>query len=222
MLATTYLRRTAGLLAIFSGACIGQVSVEPAPPSPIAACISCHGENGIGISDELPALGGQHERYLIDRLKRFSLSNSGSDLMRGVVSMLDDKQIKEIASHFSRLPYVRNKQAVDPEAVKRGEEVYLKMCQLCHTAEGRSSKYSEYPLLAGQNLPYLRKAMGNILSGDRRVDAVKQGMLSLLHRSPEAIDDALNFFASQEVAPEQMAVAEAPRKKKRRRLAEIR
>lgn len=134
--------------------------------------------------------------------------------------MLDEKQIREVAKYFSRLPYVRKKQAVDPEAVKRGEQVYLRMCQLCHTAEGRGSKYSEYPLLAGQNLPYLRKAMSNILSGDRRVDIVKQAMLSLLYRSPEDIDDALQFFASQEVDPAQTTVTEAPRASGRRRIAD--
>lgn len=221
MIATPHLRRAAGLLAILSGICIAEVAEPSAAANPAAVCFGCHGENGIGMSDDLPALGGQNERYLVDRLKRFSLSKSGSDLMLGVVSALDEKQVKEAAKYFSRLPYLRKKQAIDPEAVKRGEQVYLKMCQLCHTAEGRGSKYSEYPLLAGQNLPYLRKAMDNILTGDRRVDIMKQGMLSLLYRSPEVIDDALHFFASQEADPAQMTVADPPRSKRHRRIADL-
>ena len=85
-----------------------------------------------------------------------------------------------------------------------GREVYLKLCQLCHTDLGRSTTYSEYPLLAGQNLSYLQKTMGDILAGRRKIDLVKENQLSLLYPTPEKIDQALHFFAAQEVEPSQV------------------
>ena len=204
----------AALCLVLASACLAQTSDVPAAA---ALCVACHGGNGLGVADDVPALGGQHEHYLVDRLKRFSRPHSGSETMSSIVAAVGEAQFREAANYFARLPYLRKKQVVDPEKAERGKVVYQRVCQLCHIEEGRASTYVEYPLLASQSLPYLQKTMADILAGRRMVDEVKMSMLSLLSATPERIDDALHFFASQEVDPASMAVPAAGGQKQRRR-----
>lgn len=205
------------LLAVTGGPVAAHDAASGEKPSAVAVCTGCHGENGIGVSDELPALGGQHERYLRHRLKHFSRANSGSEIMPVIVSSLTEAQLGEVAAYFAGLPYLRKKQVVDAEKAARGEDAYILLCQYCHSSEGRGSAYAEYPLLAGQNLAYLQKAMADILAGRRAVDIVKKSLLSFLESSPERIDEALHFFASQEVDPASMrGFSRLPPKARRR------
>jgi len=208
------------LLAVFVLACGPAGAQSPGPESvafPLSLCVSCHGENGAGIADGIPAIGGQHEDYLNDRLKKFALPDSGSDLMRDIVAGLSEKELQAAAAYFARLPYVRKKQTGDPLRISRGKEVYERVCQICHHDEGKSTAYAEYPLLAGQNLVYLEKTMGDVLAGRRKIDLVKENMISLLFGTPERIGDALHFFAAQEVEPSQVNTRINEGQKQRRR-----
>ena len=184
---------------------------------PLALCVSCHGENGAGAADGIPAIGGQHEDYLIDRLKKFAQPASGSDVMRDVVAGLSEQELLAASGYFARLPYVRKRQTADQARIARGKEVYERVCQICHHEEGRSTAYAEYPLLAGQNLAYLEKTMGDVLAGRRKIDLVKENMISLLYGTPERIGDALHFFASREVEPSQVNTRINEGQKQRRR-----
>jgi cytochrome subunit of sulfide dehydrogenase len=168
----------------------------------IAVCVSCHGAAGITGSEEIPALAGQNEGYLYGSLKDFKEGNRPSAQMRGISRELDDEEMRELARHFSAQPYVRGIQPVDPERAARGKEVYTRLCQLCHLEEGRSTTYDEYPLLAGQSLPYLLKEIKLIKDKRRSVELIKSGMLELASR--QQIEDAIHFFAGQRVAPDQV------------------
>lgn len=178
----------------------GQIDEQVAAYLPL--CHSCHGENGVSSNPEVPSLAGQHEAYLSRSIKGYQSANAVSETMRAIVAPLKDDDIRRLAHHFAAQPYVRNKQAADPAKIEKGREVYLKLCQICHRDEGRSSSYADYPLLAGQSLDYLRLTMGRILDGQKKVDILKTEMLSLA--SPDRIDQAIHFFASQEVDPSQV------------------
>lgn len=177
-------------------------------------CTSCHGESGVSSNPEIPSLAGQHEDYLLQSIKGYQSPQSVSEVMRGMVGALDENEVRLLANYFASQPYVRRKQAVDPVKAEKGREVYLKLCQLCHRDEGRSSSYAEYPLLAGQSLDYLLATMARILSGRKSVDIIKTEMLGLA--SAEKIDQAIHFFASQEVEPSQVSTNVNSRHKRRR------
>ncbi len=117
--------------------------------------------------------------------------------------------------HFAAKPYVRKPQAVAGNTAARGREVYERLCQICHLDQGRATTYAEYPLLAGQSLPYMQKQMALILGQRRSVEVTKRGMLDLL--SPQQIDDAMHFFASQQVSPDQVAGGLTTTEKRTRR-----
>jgi cytochrome c553 len=181
----------------------------------VAVCVSCHGAAGITGSEEIPALAGQNEDYLYEALKNFKEGNRPSAQMRGIARELSDEEMRQMANHFAAQPYVRSIQAADPAQAARGKEVYVRVCQICHLDEGRATTYAEYPLLAGQSLPYMQKEMQLILDKRRRIELIKQGMLELASR--QQIDDAIHFFAGQRVTPDQVSNSQtAPAKRSKR------
>jgi cytochrome c553 len=182
----------------------------------LAACASCHGEDGVALSEDIPSLGGQNEAYLHGTLTDFKEGKRPSATMRGMTRDLDDADIRALARHYAAKPYIRKPQETDASRAASGGEVYQRLCLLCHLDEGRSTTYAEYPLLAGQSLPYMQKQMRLILDNRRSVEVVKRNMLELLSR-PQ-IDDAMQFFASQRVTPEQVSGGlTTPEKRTRRR-----
>ena len=195
------LRFAAALLIL---ACAGSHAADAARQDGlVGVCISCHGAAGIAGSEEIPSLAGQNEAFLYETLKDFKEGNRPSAQMRGIARDLSDAELRELARHFSLQPYVRSIQPVEPERVTRGKEVYVRLCQLCHLEEGRSTTYADYPLLAGQSLPYMLKDIKLIVDKRRRVELIKHDMLDLASR--QQIEDAIHFFASQRVAPDQVS-----------------
>lgn len=168
----------------------------------VAVCVGCHGAAGVASSEEIPSIAGQNEAYLYESLKNFKEGNRPSPQMRGIARELSDDEMRELARYFAYQPYVRSAQSADSARAARGKEVYVRLCQLCHLDDGKSTTYADYPLLAGQSLPYMLKEIKLILDKRRRVEIIKHEMLELVSR-PQ-IEDAIHFFASQRVAPDQV------------------
>ena len=169
----------------------------------MAVCVGCHGAAGIASAEEIPSIAGQNEAYLYESLKNFKEGNRPSPQMRGIARELGDDEMRQLAHYFAHQPYVRSVQPADPARTARGKEVYVRLCQLCHLDDGKSTTYADYPLLAGQSLPYMLKEIKLILDKRRRVEIIKHEMLELVSR-PQ-IEDAIHFFAGQRVAPDQVS-----------------
>lgn len=182
----------------------GALAQEVAPP--VALCETCHGADGVSTTAGVPSLAGQNEPYLLESLKELQGGHSSSPLMQGILRDRGEDELQALARHFATRPYVRRAQG-EAEAARaaRGRETYDRLCQICHRDEGRATSYGEYPLLAGQDLAYMLRGMTTILAGQRRVDAIKRDMLSLVGR--DQIDDAIHFFASRTVAPDEVSTA---------------
>ncbi len=169
----------------------------------VTVCVGCHGAAGIASAEEIPSIAGQNEAYLYESLKNFKEGNRPSPQMRGIARELTDDEMRQLAHHFAHQPYVRSLQPADPARAARGKEVYVRLCQLCHLDDGKSTTYADYPLLAGQSLPYMLKEIKLILDKRRRVEIIKHEMLELVSR-PQ-IEDAIHFFAGQRVTPDQVS-----------------
>ncbi|NJD24095.1 MAG: c-type cytochrome [Betaproteobacteria bacterium] len=183
----------------------------------LAYCSACHGADGAGAIPEAPALGGQNEHYLLEMLRRLRSDQGHSAIMRGTTSDLTDNDLQQLASYFASLPYLRTPQPVDPQKSARGGAVYLRVCGFCHFNSGRSSVYENIPLLAGQNIIYMLSQLDLIMDQQRHVDIVKRGMLERVTR--EELEAALHYFASQQVAPDEVVTSRirAAERKKRSR-----
>jgi len=70
--------------------------------SGVAACSSCHGEDGAG-TEELPRIAGQHMRYLISQLRDFNEQERTNDntVMNSIASKLTPMEIEAVARYLS-------------------------------------------------------------------------------------------------------------------------
>ncbi len=70
-------------------------------PAKVALCGSCHGKNGVGITDDYPTLAGQHADYLQRALQEYAHGDRKNAIMPNFVNGLTDKDMEEIADYFS-------------------------------------------------------------------------------------------------------------------------
>ena len=80
--------------------------------SGVAACASCHGENGEG-TDILPRLAGQHKRYVADQLHEFHERKRTNDnaIMGSIAANLTELEIEAVANYVSGLNDKEDKEA---------------------------------------------------------------------------------------------------------------
>jgi cytochrome c553 len=86
-------------------------------PQVVAACVGCHGFNGVGNRDWAkimaklpailpPAIGGQHASYIVKQLQAYrdgSRSNDPAKVMRDIAARLDDADMAAVAEYVSTL-----------------------------------------------------------------------------------------------------------------------
>jgi len=72
--------------------------------SGVAACVSCHGENGEG-NEQMPRLAGQHKRYVASQLMEFNSRKRTNDnsIMHSIASKLTELEIHAVAQYVSGL-----------------------------------------------------------------------------------------------------------------------
>lgn len=72
--------------------------------SGVAACASCHGEDGRG-TDQLPRLASQIPRYIENQLKSFNSRQRTNDneVMHVIASRLTELEIKAVAAYINTL-----------------------------------------------------------------------------------------------------------------------
>ena len=72
--------------------------------SGVAACASCHGDNGEG-NKNLPRLAGQHKRYINSQLVDFNQRKRTNDnaIMNSIASQLTELEINAVALYVSGL-----------------------------------------------------------------------------------------------------------------------
>jgi cytochrome c553 len=71
-------------------------------------CRNCHGVRGEGNDKGVPAIGGQHYRYLVAQLQNFSYGHRGAGDLRLLEPMggLTPRAAEDVASYVSRLSIV--------------------------------------------------------------------------------------------------------------------
>lgn len=86
-------------------------------PDVVAACVGCHGLNGIGNRDWAklmsrvpvvlaPAIGGQHSGYIVDQLNAYKTGKRATDaghVMRDIAGRLGEQDIAAVAEYIASL-----------------------------------------------------------------------------------------------------------------------
>jgi cytochrome c553 len=100
----------ADIAAYFAGTPVtSNPNAKPVGTAPEAAavCVSCHGNDGVGIVPEYPTLAGQHADYLARALTDYKRGGRKNAVMAGFAGALSDADIRALARYYAAQPGLR-------------------------------------------------------------------------------------------------------------------
>lgn len=68
-----------------------------------AACVMCHGQNGIAPMPSAPNLAGQQEIYLSEQLKNYRTGKRQHEVMSVIAKSLTDADIEALTTWYSSM-----------------------------------------------------------------------------------------------------------------------
>lgn len=80
-------------------------------------CASCHGKEGISLTNEVPNLAGQKEAYLIKQLSAFQKGSRVDATMNAMTRSLNKHDIESLASFYSNLSISVTKKEVSQKVI---------------------------------------------------------------------------------------------------------
>ena len=129
-----------------------------------AACVGCHGAEGVSKNLPGPTLAGQNAAYLAEALKAYGSGGRDNPMMSPAAQAMNAEDAGNLAAYFSGLK-CEPAPGSDAQAASAGQAIASK-CAACHGAEGRASN-GAWPNLAGQSKDYLVNAIKAYKSGAR-------------------------------------------------------
>jgi cytochrome c553 len=178
-----------------------------------AACAACHGPKGIAVAPTFPNLAGQSATYLYVQLRAFKDGARINAVMQPLAKALGDQDMRNLATHFASLPGKSTTRAA--QASPRGAVLFhdgdtaqgVPPCQGCHGADGKGPHpdptstapqpaWSTFPLLAGQNAPYVLAQLQSYHNGTRVGTSNDKVMQGVAHNLSEADMRALAEYVS--------------------------
>ncbi|QWD79838.1 cytochrome c4 [Polynucleobacter sp. MWH-Spelu-300-X4] len=141
----------------------------------VAACMGCHGANGVSGGGAYPKLAGQHASYVVKQLKDYK---AGKDRPNAVMSafagLLSDEDMANVAAYVSKqtpgLGTAKNKASIE-----LGQKIYrggiagksVAACAGCHGPNG-SGIPAQFPRISGQWPEYTEAQLVAYRAGDRK------------------------------------------------------
>ena len=200
----------AGLLALAAVAGARAAPFANTIAQRVLACTGCHGEQGrAGPDGYYPRLAGKPAGYLFNQLRTFRDERRHYELMNGLLALLDDAYLREIAAYFASLdvPYPPPAAVTAPQALRdRGEALVrqgdpsrsLPACTQCH-GDAMTGRAPFIPGLLGLPRDYLNAQLGAWRNGQRR--AIEPDCMAEVARAlaPEDIGALSAWLASQPV-----------------------
>jgi cytochrome c553 len=160
-------------------------------------CTSCHGANGISITQGIPHLAGQRPAYLYVELKAYQSGNRGDNIMSNAVKFLSDDALVKVAAYFAGLdPAPALATPAGPaklDPVQAGKTVATAACSGCHGNAG-VTQIPATPSLVGLDPKYLTDAMKAYKTGQRKNDTMKAMLASV---GEPAMNNIALFYALQ-------------------------
>jgi len=215
--------RVATLLALAAAAIAPTVRAAPFEDTiaqRVLACTGCHGEQcRAGPDGYYPRVAGKPAGYLFNQLRNFRDERRHYELMNGLLALLDDAYLREIAAYFASLdvPYPPPATpAASAELRERGEALVrrgdparsLPACTQCH-GDAMTGREPFIPGLLGLPRDYLNAQLGAWRSGQRR--AIEPDCMAQVARSlaPEEIGAVSAWLAAQTVPAHARAASDA-------------
>lgn len=152
-------------------------------------CATCHGADGNASNANTPTLAGQDARYFVKAMQAYQDGKRKHEKMSEAAAEISETEIKDLAAFYASQEPVRRDVRVPFTTAE-----WVQRCERCHGLDGNSTD-PRFPMLAGQNESYLRKAMQDYASGGRST-SVMHAMSEPLSESD--IERIVRHYASQE------------------------
>ncbi len=169
------MRKSAWKAALAAGLLCGVFGAETAQAEMASAamlsntCDACHGPNGNSYGPASPSIAGMNAYYLTETMTRYASGSRPSTIMGRIARGYTEDEIKAIAEHFAaQKPERHFAQDSDAQAVELGQRLTRDLCDSCHEDDGYAAE--DYPILAGQMMPYLRNNLADFESGMRDLE----------------------------------------------------
>jgi cytochrome c553 len=160
-------------------------------------CYGCHGvENYKNAYPDysVPKLRHQHAAYLIAALQEYRGGQRPHATMHAQAASLSDQDIEDIAA------YLQGPEPAKASVPGKGKPpAQIAACIACHGETGlgvESPLDPKPPVLAGQHVDYLERALDTYRNG-RRKNVVMDSMAQLL-KTDQDVEIVAAYFASQE------------------------
>ena len=161
--------------------------------SAAAACIGCHGEQGISGNPATPSLAGQEAAYFMSTLHAYKSGARGDAAMSGIAEGLDDRTMKNLAAYYAALEPRRPANVRVPLSPAQ----WVQRCDRCHGVDG-NSKDPRVPALAAQRFDYLEQVLRAYQTGARK-SAAMAAMTAVLNQVD--VKALAAHYASQRAHP---------------------
>ncbi len=151
----------------------------------IAACMGCHGANGVSGGGAYPKLAGQHAAYTVKQLKDYKAGKDRPNaVMSAFASMLTDEDMLNVAAYLEKQA-PGNDTAKNKASIELGQKIYrggipsknVAACAGCHAPNGAGIP-AQYPRLAGQWAEYTEAQLVAYRSGERKNSVQMTGVAS--------------------------------------------
>jgi len=141
----------------------------------VAACMGCHGANGVSGGGAYPKLAGQHASYIVKQLKDYKAGKDRANaVMSAFAGLLSDEDMANVAAYVSKqtpgLGTAKNKASIE-----LGQKIYrggiagksVAACAGCHGPNG-SGIPAQFPRISGQWPEYTEAQLVAYRAGDRK------------------------------------------------------
>ena len=154
-------------------------------------CLGCH-----GIEDyhnaypdyNVPRLAGQHADYIVAALKAYKDGDRQHATMQVQAATLSDQDMADIAAYFAAETNVKPEPSAAPVPAK-----VTQLCVSCHGKDGVGVA-STYPSLASQQASYIKEALQEYKSGERKNPVMSTFVVSL---SAQDVSEVAEYYAGQ-------------------------
>ncbi len=169
-------------------------------PAIVAACKSCHAEDGSGVGIHfVPVITGIPAAHIEEALYAYkdgARQCVTEPAMCQTVALLSDEDIADLAEHYSQLERPSLNEPYDESLVEQGKQLHSEHCSRCHVPPDDPDVADAlgYPL-HGQHPVYLRYALQAYRDGTREnlLEQMKEKMDLLEDGDVEAL---VNYYAS--------------------------
>ncbi|MDJ0749854.1 MAG: c-type cytochrome [Woeseiaceae bacterium] len=169
-------------------------------PAIVAACKSCHAEDGSGVGIQfVPVITGIPAAHIEEALYAYkdgARQCIAEPAMCQTAALLTDEDIAELAEYYSKLERPSLNEPYDASLAERGKQLHDTHCARCHVPPDDPDVADAlgYPL-HGQHPAYLRYALRAYIDGTREhlLEQMKEKMDLLEDGDVEAL---VNYYAS--------------------------